>query len=204
MFFDSAKRSFLARHRHCRHASSSSSDGGDEQPKPQPTTTTKIATSIADALRLPPNSLTKLDLSGGSADLRCVNLLCERVGRSCVCRLSLALSRVAERQGGSLAELSLARNGIEELPRAVWIFGSGGGGGGSSDDYDSGGSESSPPPSFRALRRIDLSGNEGLKKVCGIGRGAAAMPRLREIVVDRGVWVEEEGGGRGAVEVVEV
>lgn len=216
LFFYSAKSSHDARSRR-HYGTSASRDGGDDEqrhlkphPQPQPTTTT--ATSIADALRLPPDSLRKLDLSGGSADLRCVNLLCERVGRSCVCRLSLALSRVAERQGGSLAELSLARNGIEELPGAVWLLGGGGSGGGS-DGGGSGGNESpAPAPSFRALRRIDLSGNRGLKRVCGIGRGAAAaMPALREVVVDRGVRVEEEEEGGGgsreggrAVEVVEV
>ena len=200
LFFYSAKSSHDARSRR-HYGTSASRDGGDDEqrhpkphPQPQPTTTT--ATSIADALRLPPDSLRKLDLSGGSADLRCVNLLCERVGRSCVCRLSLALSRVAERQGGSLAELSLARNGIEELPGAVWLLGGGGSGGGS-DGGGSGGNESpAPAPSFRALRRIDLSGNRGLKRVCGIGRGAAAaMPALREVVVDRGVRVEEEEEG---------
>lgn len=162
-------------------------------PSRTPATT---ATSIAAALRLPPDSLAKLDLSGGSADLRCVNLLCERVGRSCVCRLSLALSRVAERHGGSLAELSLARNKIEELPGAVF-------------EFFGRGSEGSPAPSFKALRRIDLSGNEGLKEIRGFGRGAA-MPDLREIVVDRGVRVigdaerAEARGGEERVEVVEV
>ena len=217
LFFYSAKSSHDARSRR-HYGTSASRDGGDDEqrhpkphPQPQPTTTT--ATSIADALRLPPDSLRKLDLSGGSADLRCVNLLCERVGRSCVCRLSLALSRVAERQGGSLAELSLARNGIEELPGAVWLLGGGGSGGGSDGGGSSGNESPAPAPSFRALRRIDLSGNRGLKMVCGIGRGAAAaMPALREVVVDRGVRVEEEeeGGGGGrreggrAVEVVEV
>ena len=88
------------------------------------------------------------------------------------------------------------------------VGGGGGGEGGSGTSDESGGSFSAP--CFRALRRIDLSGNEGLKKVSGIGRGAA-MPALREVVVDRGVRVEEEEEGeggvrenRGAVEVVEV
>ena len=105
-----------------------------------------------------------------------------------------------------------SRRGVDELPGAVWLFG-----GGESDDGS--GSGASAAPSFRVLRRIDLSGNPGLKKICGIGRGAA-MPALREVVVDRGVRVEEkeeveeegeEGGGGGgrreggqAVEVVEV
>ena len=173
----------------------------DEKTKTTTTTTTTktkttTATSIAEALRLPPHSLGKLDLSRGSADLRCVNLLCERVGKSCVCRLSLALSKVAERQGRSLSELSLARNGIEELPRAVFEF--------QSSDRDEGESEKhkKSSSSFEALRRLDLSGNEGLKEVCGIGRGRA-MPGLREIVVDRGVRVVV-GEERGGVEVVEV
>ena len=216
-----------ARHHGRRSFSSSNVDAGGDDEKQQPhsqqpprTTATTTATSIADALRLPRDSLARLDLSGGgsAADLRCVNLLCERVGRGCVCRLSLALGKVAERQGRSLAELSLARNGLDELPGAVWVFGGKGGDGGS------GGSENNPPPappSFRALRRIDLSGNPGLKEVRGIiGRGgaaAAAMPALREVLVDRGVRVvvdeegegEEKGGGGEreggqAVEVVEV
>ena len=214
-----------ARHHGRRSFSSSNDDAGGDDEKQQPhsqqpprPTATTTATSIADALRLPRDSLARLDLSGGSsaADLRCVNLLCERVGRGCVCRLSLALGKVAERQGRSLAELSRARNGLDELPGAVWVFG------GKSGDGGSGGSEKNPPapPSFRALRRIDLSGNPGLKEVRGIiergGAAAAAMPALREVVVDRGVRVvvdeEGEGGEKGgggkrggqAVEVVEV
>ena len=192
--------------RHCGGSSSSERRGRGQRrdakqqqasPSSKPATT---ATSIADALRLPPNSLAKLDLSGGSADLRCVNLLCERVGKSCVCRLSLVLSRVAERHWESLLELSLARNGIEELPAAVFEFFEGRG---ESGEGESENRSSSTAPSFQALCRIDLSGNEGLQEVRGVGRGAA-MPGLREIVVDRGVRVFVSEGGKGGVEVVEV
>lgn len=182
--------SFKSHARRCFGSSSPSSQGGAEQSRPSPPTAT--ATSIAEALRLAPDSLQRLDLSDGSADLRCVNLLCERVGRSCVCRLSLALQRVAGRQGGSLTELSLASNGIEELPRGVFEF---------FEEDDDGKRKSKP--CFRALRRIDLSGNPGLKEVCGLGRGEA-MPALREVVVDRGVRLvveEEEGEGVDVVEV---
>lgn len=119
------------------------------------------------------------------------------MGRTCVCRLSLALQRVAERHGGSLRELSLAGNGIEELPRGVFDFFGGGGGG---DDVDD--EKSSAAACFRVLWRIDLSGNKGMKEVSGIGR-SRTTPALREVVVDRGVKVVGligGGGGRGGGE----
>jgi len=50
-----------------------------------------------------------------SPELRCTNLMCEKVDEACVCRLS----RVLERLPG-LQSLYLARNRLEELPASLW------------------------------------------------------------------------------------
>ena len=55
-----------------------------------------------------------LDLSR-SEDLLCRNLVCERVGEPCICRLAGAL----ERHAATLAWLSLAGNGLTQLPAAL-------------------------------------------------------------------------------------
>ena len=55
-----------------------------------------------------------LDLSR-SEDLLCRNLVCERVGEPCICRLAVAL----ERHAATLAWLSLAGNGLTQLPAAL-------------------------------------------------------------------------------------
>ena len=55
-----------------------------------------------------------LDLSR-SEDLLCRNLVCERVGEPCICRLASAL----ERHAATLAWLSLAGNGLTQLPAAL-------------------------------------------------------------------------------------
>lgn len=51
-----------------------------------------------------------------SEDLRCVNMMCEKVGEACVCRLS----RVLEKNGADLRSLCLAGNGLEQLPPSVF------------------------------------------------------------------------------------
>lgn len=55
-----------------------------------------------------------LDLSR-SQDLLCHNLVCEKVGQPCICRLA----QVLERHAGSLRWLSLSGNALEQLPEAL-------------------------------------------------------------------------------------
>lgn len=86
---------------------------------------------IQESLQFP-DSLVKaqaLDLSR-SEDLLCRNLVCERVGEPCICRLAVAL----ERHAATLAWLSLAGNGLMQLPAALTLL--------------------------PALRYLDLSANE--------------------------------------------
>jgi Leucine-rich repeat (LRR) protein len=96
--------------RHFAQPSFSSSAGTlaeDEERSYQP------ACSLAEASRMKEN-VTVLDLTH-SSDLTCMNLMCEKVGEPCICRLSLALERTPNVQ-----ELSLARNKLEQLPDSVW------------------------------------------------------------------------------------
>jgi Leucine-rich repeat (LRR) protein len=60
-------------------------------------------------------SMRALDLTG-SSDLLCVNMVCEKVGEPCVCRLS----RVLERNGRELRSLVLAGNKLTQLPASVF------------------------------------------------------------------------------------
>ncbi|KAK9838366.1 hypothetical protein WJX81_007508 [Elliptochloris bilobata] len=69
-------------------------------------------TSVADAVRT--RDLQALDLSC-SQDLLCRNLVCEKVGEPCICRLASVL----ERHAGTLTWLSLSGNGLEALPDAL-------------------------------------------------------------------------------------
>ena len=55
----------------------------------------------------------ELDLSG-SPDLVCNNLLCEKVGDPCICRLSRALERLLQ-----LVRLNLSGNGLTALPDSL-------------------------------------------------------------------------------------
>jgi len=71
------------------------------------------ACSLAEASRMK-EKVTVLDLTQ-SSDLTCMNLMCEKVGEPCICRLSLALERTPNVQ-----ELSLAKNKLEQLPDSVW------------------------------------------------------------------------------------
>lgn len=50
-----------------------------------------------------------------SQDLLCHNLLCEKVGEACICRLSATLERLP-----ALEELVLSSNQLTALPTSVW------------------------------------------------------------------------------------
>ncbi|EEH51974.1 uncharacterized protein MICPUCDRAFT_53415 [Micromonas pusilla CCMP1545] len=65
----------------------------------------QVARSLIEANRSP--TMKTLDLRG-SADLLCVNMMCEKVGEACICRLS----RVLEKNGTELRSLCLADNNI--------------------------------------------------------------------------------------------
>mmetsp|Transcript_29622 Transcript_29622/g.73388 ORF Transcript_29622/g.73388 Transcript_29622/m.73388 type:complete len:143 (-) Transcript_29622:945-1373(-) len=72
-----------------------------------------VARSLIEANRTP--NLKALDLRG-SADLLCVNMMCEKVGDPCICRLS----RVLEKNGSELRSLCLAGNKLTQLPSSVF------------------------------------------------------------------------------------
>jgi hypothetical protein len=55
-----------------------------------------------------------LDLTA-SQDLLCMNLMCEKVGTPCICRLSLCLERLA-----AVETLSLANNSLTDIPSSLW------------------------------------------------------------------------------------
>eukprot|EP00740_Mantoniella_antarctica_P026185 CAMPEP_0198683708 /NCGR_PEP_ID=MMETSP1468-20131203/11064_1 /TAXON_ID=1461545 /ORGANISM="Mantoniella sp, Strain CCMP1436" /LENGTH=140 /DNA_ID=CAMNT_0044427927 /DNA_START=113 /DNA_END=535 /DNA_ORIENTATION=+ len=74
---------------------------------------TKVARSLIEANRSP--GMKALDLRG-SADLLCVNMMCEKVGEPCICRLS----RVLEANGSELRSLNLSGNKLTQLPGAVF------------------------------------------------------------------------------------
>ena len=59
-------------------------------------------------------ALTHLFLSS-SEDLKCRNLMCERVGECCVCRLSLSLDRTPQ-----LLELDISSNNLDCVPENLW------------------------------------------------------------------------------------
>ena len=74
---------------------------------------TQVVRSLLEANRSP--GMRALDLRA-SADLRCVNMMCEKVGEACVCRVS----RVLEKHGGELRSLCLADNELTQLPASVF------------------------------------------------------------------------------------
>jgi Ran GTPase-activating protein (RanGAP) involved in mRNA processing and transport len=72
-----------------------------------------VARSLADAYALRA-SATAL-LLRASPDLRCVNLMCAKVGSGCACRLAQSLERLTE-----LEVLDLEDNALDALPASVW------------------------------------------------------------------------------------
>lgn len=70
------------------------------------------ATSLSQAVRQA-ETVDSLDLQQ-SPDLLCVNLLCEKVGDPCICRLSRVLERLQH-----LQRLNLANNRLISLPDSV-------------------------------------------------------------------------------------
>jgi len=72
-----------------------------------------VATSLSEATRAG-KRLRELALRS-SADLKCVNLMCEKVGEPCICRLARVLSLTPD-----LERLDLAKNGLTALPEEVF------------------------------------------------------------------------------------
>lgn len=73
------------------------------------------AASLADAFRLRETAAT-LVLSA-SPDLLCRNIMCEKVGGPCICRMALSLSRMT-----ALRNLELSDNNLVALPDTVWGY----------------------------------------------------------------------------------
>ncbi|GJP55461.1 hypothetical protein CLOM_g14405 [Closterium sp. NIES-68] len=72
----------------------------------------KRANSLSVALRNA-GTVEHLDLTR-SEDLRCTNLMCEKIFQPCICRLGVALSRLPR-----LTCLTLAHNNLEALPDSL-------------------------------------------------------------------------------------
>ncbi|OQS01902.1 hypothetical protein THRCLA_21571 [Thraustotheca clavata] len=72
-----------------------------------------IAKSLRDAATHT-SSVQKLVLRK-SQDLVCRNLMCERVGEACVCKLSLVLERLPQ-----LEELDVSENKLQMLPPSIF------------------------------------------------------------------------------------
>ena len=70
------------------------------------------ASSLAQAIRQS-DSVNKLDLRR-SPDLLCVNLLCEKVGDPCICRLSRVFEKLS-----NLTDLDLSDNQLVSLPDSI-------------------------------------------------------------------------------------
>ena len=73
-------------------------------------TRAKVATSLAESMR---TGLPSLQLRS-SVELICNNMMCDKVGRTCLCRLSMVLERLQH-----LRNLDLRQNQLDRLPE-VW------------------------------------------------------------------------------------
>lgn len=79
-------------------------------PTPSPAETAR-SLSEAYALR---NELLVLELKA-SPELRCVNLMCEKVGKGCACRLALTLGRLSK-----IERLDISGNSLEIFPDSLF------------------------------------------------------------------------------------
>ena len=75
-----------------------------------------VARSLAEASRLT-SSVRSLALRA-SADLQCRNIMCEKVGGACACRLALTLQRLS-----GLTSVDVADNALGVLPSSLWEHG---------------------------------------------------------------------------------
>ena len=73
------------------------------------------ARSLAEAFTLRATATTLL--LPASPDLRCMNLMCERAGQGCACRLSLSLERMP-----LLSHLDVSDNSLPQLPDALFML----------------------------------------------------------------------------------
>jgi len=72
-----------------------------------------IATSLQEAYTKR-TTLTQLDLSS-SSDLKCINLMCEKLNTGCACRLALSLERLL-----GIEKINIANNSLTILPDSLW------------------------------------------------------------------------------------
>lgn len=79
-------------------------------------TTTSSASSLGQAIRTA-QTIESLDLRE-SSDLLCVNLMCEKVGEPCICRLSGVLERLPQ-----LKRLNLSQNQLTSIPESIGKLG---------------------------------------------------------------------------------
>jgi Leucine-rich repeat (LRR) protein len=95
-----------------------------------------------------------------SPDLLCRNIMCEKVGGPCICRMALSLSRMA-----ALRSLELADNNLVALPDTVWGYPAA---------PDTAGAQ------VLALERLVLRNNrfQHLPPSAGLGRAADSLQEL--------------------------
>ena len=118
-----------------------------------------------------------------SPELVCRNLMCEKVGGPCVCRLALSLSRMPH-----LTALDLSHNSLTRLPDAVWGAGAEyAPARAAAADVDAGGEElSEDTPGSRCARRglglhtLVLRGNriQSIDASAAQGQAAATLSVL--------------------------
>lgn len=79
---------------------------------------TRVVSSLREAAKAP-ETVTTLDLSTSEAFI-CKNLMCEKVGELCVCRLSLFFyEHGMQRSFKNLTSLMLRRNNLRAIPEAI-------------------------------------------------------------------------------------
>lgn len=73
----------------------------------------RIARSLSEAFSL--RDIATSLLLRGHADVKCVNIMCEQVGRGCACRLALSLSRMR-----AVQHVDVADNALPTLPASLF------------------------------------------------------------------------------------